>query len=44
MHALKGTLLLILLTDGRYILKAFQCMDFKSETDDGSVKPRGHEQ
>lgn len=30
----------ILLTDGRYILKEFQRMDFKSETDDGSAKPR----
>lgn len=28
MHALKATLYLILLTDGRYILKEFQCMDF----------------
>ena len=29
---------MILLTDGSYLLKEFQCMDFKSQTDDGSVK------
>lgn len=44
MHALKGALFLILLTDGGYTLKEFQCIDFKSETDDSSVKPRVHVQ
>lgn len=33
---------MVLLTDGSYILKDFQCMDFKSETYDGSVKSRVH--